>query len=218
MLINVQEGPNSDEGLNGDEGPNSDEGTNGDEGPNSDAGSNADQPWSMHVQYGTLSSRPTLEYACTVWDPFQQTNLGVCMYNMGPFPADQPWSMHVHNCGNGECTNSLCSASHKCVNCNGDHPSTSARCHKKLQVLRRINIKRHLTNKKKYVKVNWEERKRIPKKCLENGLRRYQITANQLTICTKHSQIASVKRKKSLVHTKKSSQGNTINHADGVVI
>ncbi|VDI59136.1 Hypothetical predicted protein [Mytilus galloprovincialis] len=40
MLINVQEGPNSDEGLNGDEGPNSDEGTNGDEGPNSDEGPN----------------------------------------------------------------------------------------------------------------------------------------------------------------------------------
>ncbi|VDI76293.1 Hypothetical predicted protein [Mytilus galloprovincialis] len=43
MLINVQEGPNSDEGLNGDEGPNSEEGTNGDEDPNSDEGTNGDE-------------------------------------------------------------------------------------------------------------------------------------------------------------------------------
>ncbi|VDI59137.1 Hypothetical predicted protein [Mytilus galloprovincialis] len=54
MLINVQEGPNSDEGLNGDEGPNSDEGTNGDEGPNSDEGPNGDEGPNISIVKGNF--------------------------------------------------------------------------------------------------------------------------------------------------------------------
>ncbi|CAC5423218.1 unnamed protein product [Mytilus coruscus] len=48
------------------------------------------------------------------------------------------------NCAKEECNLRQCPSSPKCVNCSGDHPTTSARCLKYQQILKRLEIQRIL--------------------------------------------------------------------------
>ncbi|CAG2202636.1 unnamed protein product [Mytilus edulis] len=64
------------------------------------------------------------------------------------------------NCAKEECILKQCTSAPKCVNCGEDHPSTSARCPKYKQVLKRLEIQRilsaetHVNSKLKFL--NWK--------------------------------------------------------------